>query len=85
VILQGSGHGVTSIMRPVIVRELMGEKNFGAISGAIAVPYLMMWAAAPLLGSLLWTVGGYDLALMVIGGFSVVGFFSYRAAVMIAR
>jgi MFS family permease len=85
VILQGSGHGVTSIMRPVIVRELMGEKNFGAISGAIAVPYLMMWAAAPLLGSLLWTAGGYDLALMVIGGFAVIGLFSYRAAVMIAR
>lgn len=85
VILQGSGHGVTSIMRPVIVRELMGEKNFGAISGAIAVPYLIMWAVAPLLGSLLWAAGGYDLALIVIGGFAVVGLFSYRSAVMIAR
>ena len=85
VILQGSGHGVTSIMRPVIVRELMGEKNFGAISGAIAVPYLMMWAAAPLLGSLLWAAGGYDLALMVIGGFAVAGLLSYRGAVMISR
>lgn len=85
VILQGSGHGVTSIMRPVIVRELMGEKNFGAISGAIAVPYLIMWAAAPLLGSLLWAAGGYDLALMVIGAFAVIGLISYRGAVHLAR
>lgn len=85
VILQGSGHGVTSIMRPVIVREIMGEKNFGAISGAIAVPYLMMWAAAPFLGSVLWTIGGYDLALMVIGGFAVAGLLSYRGAVFFAR
>lgn len=85
VILQGSGHGVTSIMRPVIVRELMGEKNFGAISGAIAVPYLMMWAVAPLLGSLLWAAGGYDLALMVIGAFAVIGLLSYRGAVILSR
>lgn len=85
VILQGSGHGVTSIMRPVIVRELMGEKNFGAISGAIAVPYLIMWAAAPLLGSLLWAAGGYDLALMVIGAFAVIGLISFRGAVFLAR
>ena len=85
VILQGSGHGVTSIMRPVIVREILGEKNFGAISGAIAVPYLMMWAASPFLGSLLWAAGGYDLALMVIGGCAVVGLLSYRGAVLLAR
>lgn len=85
VILQGSGHGVTSIMRPVIVREIMGDKNFGAISGAVAVPYLMMWAIAPFLGSVLWTVGGYDLVLMVIGGFAVAGLLSYRCAVFFAR
>lgn len=63
VVLQGSGYGVTSIMKPVVTREILGERNFGAITGAMAVPYLAAFAFAPTLGSLLWETGGYDLAL----------------------
>jgi MFS family permease len=66
VVLQGASHGVTSIVRPAITREVMGEKNFGAIAGAMAVPYLIGVALAPFLGSLIWLVGGYDLVLPVI-------------------
>lgn len=85
VILQGSGHGVTSIMRPVITKEVMGQQNFGSISGAVAVPYLLAWAAAPVLGSLLWEAGGYDLAILVVIGLALVGLVLYRAAVHYAR
>ncbi|MGJ3259700.1 MAG: MFS transporter [Rhodospirillales bacterium] len=84
VILQGSGHGVTSIMRPVITREILGSTNFGAISGAVAVPYLLAWALAPVAGSLLWEAGGYDLAIMVVVGLALVGLVFYRAAVRLA-
>jgi len=63
VVLQGSGYGVTSIMKPVVTREILGERNFGAITGAMAVPYLAAFAFAPTAGSLLWETGGYDLAL----------------------
>lgn len=66
VVLQGASHGVTSIVRPAITREVMGERNFGAIAGAMAVPYLIGVALAPFLGSLIWLVGGYDLVLPVI-------------------
>ncbi|MEL7171701.1 MAG: MFS transporter, partial [Pseudomonadota bacterium] len=41
VLLQGSGYGVMSVMRPVRTRELLGERDFGAISGALALPYLL--------------------------------------------
>lgn len=84
VILQGSGHGVTSIMRPVITKEILGTTNFGAISGAVAVPYLLAWAMAPVAGSLLWEAGGYDLAIMVVVGLALVGLVLYRAAVRLA-
>jgi MFS family permease len=81
VILQGSGHGVTSIMRPVITKEILGTQNFGAISGAVAVPYLLAWAAAPVAGSLLWEAGGYDLAILVVIISALTGLLFYRAAV----
>ena len=84
VILQGSGHGVTSIMRPVITKEVLGTRNFGAISGAVAVPYLLSWAMAPVAGSLLWEAGGYDLAIMVVVGLALSGLVLYRLGVRFA-
>jgi MFS family permease len=84
VILQGSGHGVTSIMRPVITKEILGARNFGAISGAVAVPYLLSWAMAPVAGSLLWEAGGYDLAILVVIVLACVGLVLYRSALRFA-
>ncbi|MEQ8320162.1 MAG: MFS transporter [Rhodospirillales bacterium] len=84
VILQGSGHGVSSIMRPVITKEILGTRNFGAISGAVAVPYLIAWAMAPVAGSLLWEAGGYDLAILVVICLALVGLVFYRAALRFA-
>ncbi len=63
VILFGGGYGVVSIIRPVIARDILGQENFGAKSGALALLYLTGTACAPYLGSLAWNVGGYDLVL----------------------
>lgn len=66
VILQGASFGVLSIVKPAITRDVMGEANFGTISGAMAVPYLLGVALAPFIGSLIWLQGGYDLVLPLI-------------------
>jgi len=66
IILQGSGIGVVSIMKPIVTREILGGENFGLKSGAQAVPYFVGSAFAAFLGSLLWSVGGYDLVLRVL-------------------
>ncbi|MGI9318452.1 MAG: MFS transporter [bacterium] len=63
VILFGGGYGVVSIIRPVIARDILGQENFGAKSGALALLYLTGTASAPYLGSLVWNVGGYQLVL----------------------
>jgi len=63
VILFGGAYGVVSIIRPVIARELLGERYFGAKSGALALVYLVGSASAPYLGSLGWSWGGYRLVL----------------------
>ena len=63
VILFGGAYGMVSIIRPVIARELLGERRFGAKSGALALVYLAGSASAPYLGSLGWELGGYDFVL----------------------
>ena len=63
VILFGGAYGMVSIVRPVIARELLGEHQFGAKSGGLAVFYLIGSASAPFLGALVWSWGGYDLVL----------------------
>lgn len=80
VILQGSGYGLTSIMKPMVTREILGEHNFGAITGAMAVPFLIAFAFAPYIGSVLWELGGYDVALWTAFASSMVGLAFYLTA-----
>src|SRR3546814_20996207 len=66
VILQGSGHGVTSIMKPLIIGDILGRANFGAVSGSQALIFKLSIAVAPFGGALLWAIGRYDLGLVTM-------------------
>ena len=68
----GSGYGTLSIIRPLIARDLLGEENFGARSGLLALFYLFGAAASPFIGSLVWVAGGYDalIASLMVLAFS---------------
>ena len=65
IILQGAGAGVLSIIRPTVVAELLGRKDFGVVSGMLAVGFVAGSAFAPTVASLFWRVGGYDLVLLL--------------------
>jgi MFS family permease len=80
VILFGAGHGIVSIVRPLIARDILGENNFGAKFGALALFYLVGSASAPFLGSLVWGIGGYDLVLPVLIVLVMVGLSLYLIA-----
>lgn len=45
--LYGLSNGILTIVRATIPRELFGQKNYGAISGALAGPSLLAKAAGP--------------------------------------
>ena len=77
-VVQGAGVGLLSILRPVLVADVLGRRGFGAVSGAAAVAPILASAAAPSVGAVLLTWGGpglvYDacLAMAVLGlGFGV--------------
>lgn len=58
---QGAGAGLMSILRPVLIAEVLGRAGFGAISGAVAVAPILASAAAPSVGAGLLALGGPGL------------------------
>jgi MFS family permease len=71
---QGAGIGLTSILRPVLIAEVLGRQGFGAISGAAAVAPILASAAAPSVGAGLLALGGPGLVYAVCLGLAVTGF-----------
>jgi hypothetical protein len=64
----------------VIARNLLGERQFGAKSGALALIYLAGSASAPFLGALVWGRGGYNLVLPGLIALSGIGLTLYVLA-----
>lgn len=65
VLFQGSGYGVTSIVRPVVTADFLGRTNFGVISGLLALPFIIATAAAPTIAAFVWERGGYDRVILL--------------------
>ena len=56
-LLQGAGLGLSSILRPVLLAEVLGRRGFGSISGAAAVAPILGTAAGPVVGAWLFGIG----------------------------
>lgn len=80
VLFQGSGYGVTSIVRPVVTAEFLGRTNFGVISGLLALPFIFATAAAPTIAAFVWETGGYDRVIMLAISAAAVGLVSLLVA-----
>jgi MFS family permease len=66
----GTTYGTISVLRPIIVKNLLGSKNFGLKSGYLASAYLSGTAIAPYFGALIWKYFGYQnliLILLILG------------------
>ncbi|MDX5349110.1 MAG: hypothetical protein LPJ95_00175, partial [Paracoccaceae bacterium] len=70
---QGAGAGLMSILRPVLIAEILGREGFGAISGAVAISPILASAAAPALGALMLTAGGPVAVYAACLGMALVG------------
>ena len=80
VLFQGSGYGVTSIVRPVVTAEFLGRTNFGVISGLLALPFIFATAASPTIAAFVWETGGYDRVITLAIAAAVVGLASLLIA-----
>ncbi len=84
VVMHGAGYGVTSIVRPVVTAEFLGRGQFGVISGALAIPYMGMAAAAPTVAALIWSAGGYDMVIVAAFCAVTAGFVAFLTASRLA-
>lgn len=70
---QGAGAGLLSILRPVLIAEVLGRQGFGAVSGAVAVAPILASAASPSVGAALLTAGGPGLVYAACLAMAVAG------------
>ena len=49
--IQGAAIGVMTILRPVLISEVLGPAGYGAIAGTIQIPARLAGAAAPVVGA----------------------------------
>lgn len=73
VLFQGAGFGVLSILRPILIAELLGRRKFGMVAGVLAIPFLVAFAAAPSIAGILWGIAGYDAVIAAAAAASLVG------------
>lgn len=85
VLFQGAGHGVISILRPVIIAEYLGRHDFGLIAGVLAAVFLVGYALGPTVGSLLWEAGGYDRVIEFSFAMAALGLVSITLAWWLSR
>ena len=71
---QGAAIGVMTILRPVLIAQVMGQAGYGAIAGSIQVMPLMAGAAAPLVGGVLFGVGGAAALIWASAALITLGF-----------
>ena len=80
VVLYGSAYGVTSITRPVVIGEFMGQRDYGVIAGFLATLYLLVVALSPTLASLLWSRFDYDAVIVLACLATLFGLICLRVA-----
>jgi len=85
VVLHGAGYGVTAITRPVVAAAVLGRDGFGAISGAIALPFITASAIAPTLAAAVWSVGGYEVVRWGILGLLAITATCFALAIASSR
>jgi predicted MFS family arabinose efflux permease len=80
--LYGLSNGVLTIVRGTIPQELFGRENYGAISGAMAGPSLMLKAAGPLAAAMfLRAVPGPSALVLLLLCCTLISLAFYCAAI----
>ncbi|MCA3186610.1 MULTISPECIES: MFS transporter [unclassified Cupriavidus] len=68
----GCANGVNTMLRAMAMPELISRHHYATLNGLMMTPVLLMQAAAPWIGALLWRVaGGYWLMLWVMVALAV--------------
>ena len=85
-IVFGGANGILTIVRGLVVPEMLTRQSYGAINGLLAAPGLLAKAVAPMLAAALWAAAGsYDAVIMAIISTAIVMVLAFAIAVWTSR
>lgn len=72
-LVYGAANGIMTIVRGIIIPELINKEAYGVINGALVVPMTVSRALAPLAAAALWSAtGNYASTMMMVFMLSLV-------------
>ena len=83
ILIFGTSYGTISVLRPVMTRILLGEKQFGLKSGYLGSAYLLGTAIAPYFGAVMWKLVGYQGLISILFIIGILSWFTYLLAIQI--
>lgn len=84
--LYGGANGMMTILRGIVVQELLWVEGYGAVSGMLSLPSNIAKGIAPIGAASLWAIGGsYEAFEWIAFALSVVAAAAYAVAVTSAR
>lgn len=85
-VFYGAANGMITIVRGLMVPEMISRDAYGAINGALVAPMNIMLAVAPLAAAWIRTAtGSYDAVLVAIGAGAVVLCLGFWSAAGLSR
>jgi len=85
VICQGGSVGISSIAKPTVTADLLGQANFGAISAVVSMAYVLGFASGPTLSGYIWSIAGYSGVLKATFSLGLIGLTCLVAAGRLTR
>jgi len=73
ILFNSAAFGSMAILKPLVQNDIFGKMNFGNIHGILAICFMLGSIAGPWIGSLIWSVGGYNLLIMLFFILAVLG------------
>jgi len=82
----GGANGMITIVRGLMVPEMISRDAYGAINGALVAPMNVTLAISPLAAAWIWSrTGGYDAVLVAIGIGAIVLCVGFWTAAVLSR
>lgn len=80
-LVYGCANGINTMLRAMAMPELISRQHYATLNGLMMTPVLLMQAAAPFVGALLWrAAGGYSLMLWTMVGLALAAFVAFAFA-----
>ena len=73
ILFNSAAFGSMAILKPLVQNDIFGKMNFGKIHGILAICFMSGSIAGPWIGSLIWSVGGYNLLIIFFFILAVLG------------